>query len=90
MVFSITPSSSSSSATMYDQRNKLSWQVKNEVRKALPQHLFEVIIPRNVRLSEAPSFGKPVITYDIRSSGAEAYMALAQEVVRTKVAGDDK
>jgi len=71
--------------TMYDQRNKLSWQVKNEVRKALPQHLFEVIIPRNVRLSEAPSFGKPVITYDIRSSGAEAYMALAQEVVRSKV-----
>jgi len=71
--------------TMYDQRNKLSWQVKNEVRKALPQHLFEVIIPRNVRLSEAPSFGKPVITYDIRSSGAEAYLALAQEVVRSKV-----
>ncbi len=71
--------------TMYDQRNKLSWQVKHEVRKALPQHLFEVIIPRNVRLSEAPSFGKPVITYDIRSSGAEAYMALAQEVSRSKV-----
>lgn len=71
--------------TMYDQRNKLSWQVKNEVRKALPQHLFEVIIPRNVRLSEAPSFGKPVITYDIRSSGAEAYMALAQEVAKSRV-----
>ncbi len=69
--------------TMYDQRNKLSWQVKNEVRRALPQHLFEVIIPRNVRVSEAPSFGKPVITYDIHSKGAEAYLALAQEVVRT-------
>lgn len=69
--------------TMYDQRNKLSWQVKNEVRRALPQHLFEVVIPRNVRVSEAPSFGKPVITYDIHSKGAEAYLALAQEVVRT-------
>ena len=69
--------------TMYDQRNRLSWQVKNEVRRALPQHLFEVIVPRNVRLSEAPSFGKPVITYDVRSKGAEAYMRLAQEVVRS-------
>ena len=51
--------------TMYDNRNRLSWQVKNEVRKAFPQHLFETIVPRNVRLSEAPSFGKPVINYDI-------------------------
>lgn len=70
--------------TMYDSRNRLSWQVKNEVRKAFPQHLFEVIVPRNVRLSEAPSFGKPVINYDVKSKGAEAYLALAQEVVRSK------
>ncbi|BCS89022.1 chromosome partitioning protein ParA [Pseudodesulfovibrio sediminis] len=69
--------------TMYDSRNRLSWQVKNEVRKAFPQHLFETIIPRNVRLSEAPSFGKPVINYDIKSKGAEAYLALAQEVERS-------
>lgn len=69
--------------TMYDSRNRLSWQVKHEVRKAFPQHLFETIIPRNVRLSEAPSFGKPVINYDIKSRGAEAYMALAQEVVKS-------
>jgi len=69
--------------TMYDSRNRLSWQVKHEVRKAFPQHLFETIIPRNVRLSEAPSFGKPVINYDIKSKGAEAYMALAQEVVKS-------
>ncbi|NDV19978.1 AAA family ATPase [Pseudodesulfovibrio sp. JC047] len=69
--------------TMYDSRNRLSWQVKNEVRKAFPQHLFETIIPRNVRLSEAPSFGKPVINYDIKSRGAEAYLALAQEVSRS-------
>jgi chromosome partitioning protein len=69
--------------TMYDSRNRLSWQVKNEVRKAFPQHLFETIIPRNVRLSEAPSFGKPVINYDIKSRGAEAYLALAQEVAKS-------
>ncbi len=73
--------------TMYDSRNRLSWQVKNEVRKAFPQHLFETIIPRNVRLSEAPSFGKPVINYDIKSRGAEAYLALAQEVERSATAG---
>lgn len=72
--------------TMYDSRNRLSWQVKNEVRKAFPQHLFETIIPRNVRLSEAPSFGKPVINYDIKSRGAEAYLALAQEVERSSTA----
>jgi len=72
--------------TMYDSRNRLSWQVKNEVRRAFPQHLFEIIVPRNVRLSEAPSFGKPVITYDIRSKGAEAYLQLAQEVVNSHTA----
>ena len=73
--------------TMYDIRNRLSRQVKYEVRKAFPERLFETIIPRNVRLSEAPSHGKPVITYDIKSKGAEAYLALAQEVVRRKPAG---
>ena len=72
--------------TMYDSRNRLSWQVKHEVRKAFPQHLFETIIPRNVRLSEAPSFGKPVIKYDIKSRGAEAYLALAQEVAKSTTA----
>ena len=69
--------------TMYDSRNRL-WQVKNEVRKAFSQHLFQTIIPRNVRLSEAPSFGKPIITYDIKSRGAEAYLQLAQELVQKK------
>jgi len=72
--------------TMYDSRNRLSWQVKHEVRKAFPQHLFETIIPRNVRLSEAPSFGKPVINYDIKSKGAEAYLSLAQEVAKSSTA----
>lgn len=66
--------------TMFDKRNRLSNQVKNEVRRNFPNHLFETIIPRNVRLSEAPSYGKPVISYDIHSVGARSYLALAQEV----------
>ncbi len=70
--------------TMYDVRNKLSRQVKNEVRKCFPDHIFETIIPRNVRLSEAPSFGKSIINYDIKSKGAEAYLTLAKEVVLRK------
>lgn len=70
--------------TMYDKRNRLSGQVKNEVRRTLPDYLFETIVPRNVRLSEAPSFGKPVISYDIKSVGAAAYLNLAQEVVKRR------
>lgn len=70
--------------TMYDMRNKLTRQVKNEVRKCFPDHLFETAIPRNVRLSEAPSHGKSIIHYDIKSKGAEAYLALAKEVVLRK------
>lgn len=70
--------------TMYDVRNRLSRQVKNEVRKCFPDQLFETIIPRNVRLSEAPSYGKSIITYDIKSKGAESYLALAKEVVLRK------
>ena len=72
--------------TMYDMRNKLTRQVKNEVRKCFPDHLFETVIPRNVRLSEAPSHGKSIIHYDIKSKGAEAYLALAKEVVLRKPA----
>lgn len=67
--------------TMYDVRNRLSRQVKNEVRRCFPDHLFETVVPRNVRLSEAPSFGKSIIHYDIKSKGADAYLALAKEVV---------
>ncbi len=70
--------------TMYDVRNKLSRQVKLEVRKCFPDQIFETIIPRNVRLSEAPSYGKTIIKYDIKSKGAEAYLALAKEVVIRK------
>lgn len=72
--------------TMYDMRNKLTRQVKNEVRKCFPDHLFETVVPRNVRLSEAPSHGKSIIHYDIKSKGAESYLALAKEVVLRKPA----
>ncbi len=67
--------------TMYDQRNRLSHQVKNEIRKTFPDYLLSTVVPRNIRLSEAPSFGKSVISYDIHSKGAMAYLQLAQEVV---------
>ena len=67
--------------TMYDIRNRLTRQVKHAVRRCFPDHLFETAIPRNVRLSEAPSHGKSIIHYDIKSKGAEAYLGLAKEVV---------
>lgn len=70
--------------TMYDIRNKLARQVKNEVRKCLPDMLMETVIPRNVRLSEAPSHGRSIIHYDVKSKGAESYLALAKEVVLRK------
>lgn len=75
--------------TMYDVRNKLARQVKNEVRKAFSENLLESVIPRNVRLSEAPSHGKSIIHYDIKSKGAEAYLALAKEVVLRKPRRED-
>lgn len=71
--------------TMYDTRNKLTRQVKEEVGKCFPDHLCETIIPRNIRLSEAPSHGKSILHYDIKSKGAEAYLALAKEVVKRKL-----
>ena len=67
--------------TMYDSRNRLAREVKTEVQRCFPDHMFETTIPRNVRLSEAPSHGKSIIHYDIKSKGAEAYLALAKEVV---------
>lgn len=67
--------------TMFDARNNLARQVADDVRTHFPEQVFETIIPRNVRLSEAPSFGKPVIFYDVASSGARSYLALAREVL---------
>jgi chromosome partitioning protein len=68
--------------TMYDERTNLSKQVAEEIRKSLKHILFDSVIPRSVRLAEAPSFGKPIVLYDIRSKGAEAYIALAEEIMR--------
>ena len=65
--------------TMYDSRTNLSRQVKEDLKSHLPELTYRVVIPRSVRLAEAPSHGKPVITYDISSPGAQAYLSLASE-----------
>lgn len=67
--------------TMYDLRNRLTREVKNEVRRCFGNQLFDTTIPRNIRLSEAPSHGKSIIHYDVKSRGAEAYLGLAKEVI---------
>ena len=66
--------------TMYDKRVRLSDSVVSEVRKHFPQQTFETIVPRNVRLAEAPSYGEPIGSFDKRSSGARAYRKLAEEI----------
>ena len=68
--------------TMYDRRNNLSHQVEQEIRKHFGEEVFKTVIPRNVKLSEAPSHGKSVILYDINSAGATAYMAAARELIK--------
>ncbi len=68
--------------TMYDGRTNLSIQVLDEVKKYFPELVYKSIIPRNVRLSEAPSFGEPIIKYDRTSKGADAYFSLAREVIK--------
>ena len=70
--------------TMYDPRNRLSGQVVADVRKHLGPAVFKTVIPRNVRIAEAPSFGLPVTHYDRRSAGAKAYMALAGEILNKR------
>ncbi|OAN67664.1 chromosome partitioning protein ParA [Sulfitobacter sp. EhC04] len=67
--------------TMYDRRNNLSQQVENDARSNLGDLVFKTVIPRNVRVSEAPSFAMPVLTYDTSSKGASAYRALAKELI---------
>lgn len=66
--------------TMFDSRTKLSMQVAEEVQKHFAEKVYKTVIPRNVRLSEAPSYGQPIIAYDTRSKGAEVYRDLAKEV----------
>ncbi|HOX98903.1 MAG TPA: AAA family ATPase [Smithella sp.] len=68
--------------TMFDQRNLLSHQVSDDVRKHFGDKVFKTVIPRNVRLSESPSHGLPVILYDIKSRGAMAYMEMAKEIIQ--------
>ncbi|HBM90739.1 MAG TPA: chromosome partitioning protein ParA [Rhodospirillaceae bacterium] len=68
--------------TMYDRRNALSEAVGNDVRAFFGDQVYETVIPRNVRVSEAPSHGKPVLLYDLKCSGSQAYMLLAGEVLR--------
>lgn len=68
--------------TMFDRRNNLSEQVATDVRSFMGDRVYQTIIPRNVRISEAPSHGKPVLLYDVRSPGAQAYAHLAGEMLR--------
>ena len=73
--------------TMYDDRTNLARQVVSEVQQYFADSVFKAVVPRNVRLGEAPSFGKPITSYDIRSKGAEAYLGLAQEIIAHEKTG---
>jgi len=72
--------------TMFDPRNNLAMQVIRDVRAHMGKAVFETVIPRNVRVSEAPSYGKPVLLYDLKCSGSQAYLRLASEVIRREQA----
>jgi chromosome partitioning protein len=72
--------------TMYDSRNNLSGQVVADVRQFMGNKVYETIIPRNVRVSEAPSYGKPVLVYDLKCVGSEAYLRLATEIIQREKA----
>ncbi len=67
--------------TMWDERTNLSRQVLEEIRRYFGEKVFRTVVPRNVRLAEAPSFGKPIMLYDVRSKGAEAYLGVARELL---------
>jgi chromosome partitioning protein len=69
--------------TMYDGRLNLTQQVVAEVKRYFPKKVFSTVVPRTVRLSEAPGFGKPIIYYDQRSRGTESYLQLADEIKKT-------
>lgn len=70
--------------TMFDERTNLSAQVREDLKAYFAQQMFQTVIPRNVRLAEAPSFGKPIFLYDIRSKGAESYISLAKEILKNE------
>jgi chromosome partitioning protein len=67
--------------TMYDDRTNLTKQVETDLREFFGKEVFQTVIPRSIRLAEAPSFGKPIISYDVRSRGAESYIQLAKEIL---------
>lgn len=73
--------------TMYDSRNNLALQVEEEVRGLFKEKVFKTLIPRNVRLSEAPSHGMPILLYDIKSKGAQSYLSLAKEFIDRRAKG---
>ncbi|WP_299819735.1 ParA family protein [uncultured Roseibium sp.] len=68
--------------TMYDSRNNLSSQVVADVRETMGDAVYDTVIPRNVRISEAPSYGKPVLLYDLKCAGSQAYLRLASEIIQ--------
>ena len=68
--------------TMFDGRTSLALQIREEVHRYFPGEIFDTVIPRNVRLTEAPSFGKPVMLHDVRSNGSIAYLDLTREVLK--------
>ena len=70
--------------TLYDERTNLGRQVVEDIRQHFGKLVYDTVIPRNVKLGEAPSFGKPVLAYDVKSKGAEAYLALGREVLKRK------
>jgi chromosome partitioning protein len=73
--------------TMFDERTNLSAQVRADLKGYFHEQVLNTVIPRNVRLAEAPSFGKPIILYDIRSKGAESYINLAKEILNHEKKG---
>ena len=75
--------------TMYDSRLNLSRQVADDAREYFGTKVFESVVPRNVRLAEAPSFGKPIILYDVTSVGAQAYMNVAKELIQRTAQGEN-
>jgi chromosome partitioning protein len=76
--------------TMYDPRNNLSRMVENDVREHFGDKVYKTVIPRNVRLSEAPSYGLPAIVYDMKCAGAQAYIRLAREIIRREREYEDQ
>jgi chromosome partitioning protein len=75
-------------ATMWDDRTNLSRQVLDEIRRYFGEKVFRNVVPRNVRLGEAPSFGKPIFLYDLKSRGAEAYLGIARELLERCAAAE--